>query len=86
LEEDSPYMTASAACCASCKATICAIENACLVADLEDVWCQCARYEDMEAWLLVMAQGAPDLNMGDCEEEVVTCRVSKKESGTKGSS
>jgi hypothetical protein len=38
----------------------------------------------MEARLLVMAQGAPDLNMGDCKEKVAACRASKKGSGTNG--
>ncbi len=34
--------------------------------------------------MLVMAQGAPNLNMGDCKEEVATCRATKKRSKMKG--
>jgi hypothetical protein len=37
----------------------------------------------MEAWLLVMTQGASNLDMGDCKKEVATHRASKKGSGMK---
>ncbi len=82
-EEDDPYVSASAACRASCKATVRAVKSARMLADLKEAQCQHVRYKDMEAHLLEMAQGVPDLNMGDCKEELTTRRAAKKSSGTK---
>ncbi len=63
------YITASVACCATREAHICAHEKAAkaahLAADLQEIRCQRAKFDDMEARLLVLMQGTAGHNMGE---------------------
>jgi hypothetical protein len=85
---EGPYITASAACCATHEVHIHAHKKAakaaCLAADLQGICCQRAKFDDMEARLLVLMQGTANHDMGDQEEETATRRVSKKISGSSG--
>lgn len=50
--------------------------------DLEEVHCQQVHLKDMEAHLLVMAQGSPDADMGNQQDELEICRAIKTIAGT----
>jgi hypothetical protein len=74
--EGSPFITASAARRASHEAHLHAnkksAEAACLAADLAEVQQQKARFQEMEARILVLTQGRSNYEMGDREEETAT--------------